>query len=156
MEKKWKDLYWAVVFIPAIIGMILGRIENVDPRSRFQKKIRNVRPPSWVFVVAWFLLYIMFGAAWAFALSDPESDNWIDDENCDVRIWIVYGVTLLLLYMWTPVFNRYPKGALFVLMLSLLGTVLCYTLSPLTSKILLAPLVVWLIFAGQMNFRIVA
>ena len=148
----WKDEYWGLVFGPMAVGLVLGRF--VEQNMKYQKKVLNVRPPGWVFGVAWFILYILFGTAWVFAIDNPQKDNVIDNSN-QLRIWLTYGITLLLLYSWSFVFNRIStKYALYILLLSLLGTFICYTLSPLTSQILLSPLVIWLIFAGQMNYTI--
>ena len=152
--KDWKDEYWGIVFGPMVVGFILGRI--IDQNMKIQKSVLKVRPPPWVFGVGWFILYIMFGGACVFALDNPEEDGVIDESNGNVRIWVTYGITLLILYSWTFVFNMVgPKAALYVILLSLLGTLLCYTLSPITSKLLLCPLFVWLMFASKMNYTIV-
>jgi tryptophan-rich sensory protein len=143
--------YWSLVAGVPVLGSILGFVSR--PKKTLMTAVKNVKPPNWVFSVAWPVLYIMYGLAWSFALEDPP---------CDLRIaskeyvaWTAYSITLALLYSWSFVFNESVQWSMVVLLLAFVGVLMCYSISPMASKLLLSPLIVWLYFAGMLNYTIV-
>lgn len=102
--------------------------------------LEGVIPPSYVFGIVWSIIYVCMGLAMAYSGSSKE----------------VVGLTILLslfLIMWTPTYNNGDKrDAFYIIMLSLLLAFMLYTISNRTSKLLLVPLLVWLITASKFNF----
>jgi tryptophan-rich sensory protein len=78
------------------------------------KKGRASYPPSWIYPVVWFILWIAATAAIFiyYKLGDPESNYY-------VSILSIFIAHLVLAWMWTPLFfwKRYYGYALFDLVL---------------------------------------
>ncbi len=102
------------------------------------------RPPPWVFMVVWPVLYALLGFAWyrtavtSGAVSLPSA---------------AYAATVVALNVWQIVYSCYEnvKGGVF----ALLGAVLCaaftVSLSGDVERLMVIPLLVWLSFATLLN-----
>lgn len=99
------------------------------------------RPDSWVFSVVWPILYLLLGVSWIIASRKNKLNSF------------VYGLLTLLLVCWIIVYscNEDKKNAVFVLLASLMAALSCFAIGNKTSKILISPLIGWLIFATIMN-----
>jgi len=99
------------------------------------------RPPSYVFGLTWTVLYLMLGYSWV--LSNREN----------VYSSIPYGILIGLLSSWTIVYacQNLKKVGVWIIALSILASFYCYTIAPIMSKYLILPLIVWLIFAMNLN-----
>lgn len=147
---NWESWYWALVFTPPVLGSILGALGPIKKQNQY-RILGKVRPPPWVFGVAWSILYTCIGAAWAFALSENESDLWITQEKINTA-WIIYPIFFFVLFTWTYVYNMSVRSGLYYLVFSIFILVCAYSTSPMISKLLLSPMFAWLYFAGLMNY----
>jgi tryptophan-rich sensory protein len=97
-----------------------------------------------MFSIVWALLYIMFGISWVIA-----------NRNCDNKIIcnLTYILTTLFLCLWIVFYGckKNKKQASWVLLISLMLVLMCFSQGNYLSKILLAPLIGWVIFALLMN-----
>ena len=110
----------------------------------------SIQPPPYVFVAAWTLIYVLFGASCVIA-------------------FLAYGrkwgpglvsafVLLFFLVLWGPIFFNVCLSELaFVSIVGLIGltfgAILVYAReSMIASALLLVPLNVWLVFAGYISF----
>lgn len=153
MNFEWQQ--WVVLFLPVILGTLEAFL---TPTLKGAGGKINARPPPWAFGVIWTILFLLFGASWAFSIDQKITLNDeldLSEENSNILVYFFYALNLLLLMLWTPVYHYSKKLALYVLALCILGTLLCYSISPKVSKICLSPLIIWEIFALMLNYTIV-
>ena len=93
------------------------------------------RPPSYVFGIAWFLLFMTIGYAWVRA--NRMNPYWN----------ILFGSLNAMLVAWPVAYQYSEKVALGLLVVSLGLALACAQVVPFV----LIPLVVWLIFAMIMS-----
>ena len=133
------------IFIPAIAGFGTAMICNVGKDAG---SVVAFRPPSWVFSVAWIILYALFGLSWYFARKDA------NDKNQKLYVDIANIVLVCVISLWIVIYacGKNKKGGVYVLGISILASLIAYTVASTTlSKILICPLVAWLIFAMFLN-----
>jgi len=133
------------IFIPAIAGFGTAMICNVGKDAG---SVVAFRPPSWVFSVAWIILYALFGLSWYFARKDA------NDKNQKLYVDIANIVLVCVISLWIVIYacGKNKKGGVYVLGISILASLIAYTIASTTlSKILICPLVAWLIFAMFLN-----
>lgn len=146
----FENYYWSLIAGVPIVGTVLGYFSK--PKEELMEPVKTISPPRAVVYVAWPLLYTMFGFAWSFALEDPPCDYRVAPD--DYIAWTAYSTTLAVLYSKSFIFNESPSSSLYVHLLASAGTLMCYSTSPMASKLLLSPLMIWLNFAGMLNYTI--
>ena len=99
------------------------------------------RPPAVVFSIVWPALFLLMGVAWYLSRADS------------VLVHAGNGLLLASMMAWMVVYacQRRKTQALYVLLLSVLFSVWVLCLYPAPRKLLIVPLVVWLLFATLMN-----
>lgn len=115
-------------------------------------------PPGWVFGPVWTALYFLMGvAAWLVWKQWGTSSS-----SARLRIHTaltVFGLQLLLNVFWSVVFFglRLPGAALFeiiFLWLTIVATILAFYKISRLAAWLLVPYLVWVSYAGYLNFSI--
>jgi len=110
------------------------------------------RPPNWLFAPVWSVLYLMIAAS-----------GWLVWREAGLAgaagPLTLYAVQLLLNAAWTPVFfglHRIGLGflTLFALWLAIAATIGAFYSLSVTAALLLVPYLVWVSFAGALNFAI--
>lgn len=142
------------IAIPLVIGFVSAKlIPNIN--SIYESLVKlPFFPPAIVFPIVWTVLYILMGIA-AYKV-------WrLKDENIDVSSAIfVYAIQLLLNFLWTIIFFGFRLYGLAFLELILLIIFVILTIKRFYDKagkgaaILLLPYLIWLIYAGVLNFFI--
>ena len=125
------------VFIPIVLGYLITFF--CRPSSNSNEKVSKLIP-SEVFMVVWPILYILIGLSWYLARQNDYS------EVSNILFWVLN----VLLGSWLIIYSclGMKRTAFYVLLLSLLFSILCYTSVPnKDSKYLIVPLIVWLIVA---------
>ena len=146
---------WFVLFIPIVFGNIVA---FMTPSLKGAGVRINARPPAWVFGIVWSILFLLFGLSWAFAIDNENivlSDPFLKEKDIEIIIYFFYSLTFFFLMLWTPVYFYSEKYALYILTLTIMGTICCFGLGPIISKICLSPLLAWLLFAFNLNYTIV-
>lgn len=127
--------------LPAIICYTVTAFCKIGKTAGIDVKFR---PPPQVFGIIWPILFILFGISWAIAM-----------RNCENKIlcFITYMLVTISLALWIYIYGckKSNKGAAWVLILSIALTLMCFAQGSYISKILLAPLIAWCIFAQLMN-----
>ena len=122
------------LFYPMFAGYL------VSLKCKMSKSGNNIkfRPPGYVFGIVWPILYILLGLSWI--NSDYKKDKIIDG--------LYFGLSTLLA-LWIVIYACYKskKGALFIMLLSILAIVFLMILISKKSQLYLAPLLVWLCYA---------
>ena len=128
---------YLIILIPGITGIISTLIWKVDKNSG---KSVNFRPPAVVFSIIWPILYLLFGLAWFYSRRE---NRLLSD--------LFYSILTFLLCLWIFVYSKNKINAIYVLLLSLLFCLLCYSIGNITSRCLISPLLVWILFAMLLN-----
>jgi len=122
------------IFVPALAGFGTAMICNVGKSAG---EVVKFRPPAAVFSIAWIALYTMFGLSWYYARKDSSKDHKIYVDIANIALVVIIS-------SWI--------GGVYVLGFSILAGLITYTVAPTTlSKVLICPLITWLIFAMFLN-----
>lgn len=125
-------------FIRLAYPMFAGYL--VSLKCKMSKSGTNIkfRPPGYVFGIVWPILYILLGLSWIHS-------NYKQIKIIDA----LYFILSSLLALWIIVYSCFKskKGALFIMMLCILSIVFLMILISTKSKLYLAPLSVWLLYA---------
>ena len=123
-------------------AMILGYIVSMNCKmGKGSGNNVKFRPPSYLFGIVWPILYILLGISWI--------NSYKGNKNIDLLFIILSS----LLAIWIIVYScmKDKKNAIFILLLILLSIVYLMILIPQKSKLYLAPLLVWILFATFLN-----
>ena len=152
----------ARVVFPSVLGYASGKAFPVGPSAG---AVIAARPPAQFFMVAWALLYILLGVAWAVLLADAEeadgvTNGWFEsaEERATFRMSLDLGVLALnaMLVAWSAAYVQDKRSALFVLMTTVVA--LAVGLESLRAfglwraAVLLTPLFVWCGYASLLNY----
>ncbi len=149
MKIQWKKLILCIV-IPLAVGG-LSALSTRGGMEIFQSLNKPaLAPPSWLFPVAWTILYILMGvASYLVLVSEKPYHKALD----------IYGVQLAFNYLW-PVFFFTLQAYLFsfiwlvlLWLLILAATVMFYRISKPAGYLML-PYLLWVTFAGYLNLSI--
>lgn len=144
----------ATLLIPISLGLIVSQLIP-NTKSLYESLEKPFfAPPSIVFPIAWTILYILMGiASYKVYIKKYQS--------VDVSSAIfVYEIQLLLNILWPIIFFSFRLYGLafielFILFIFvILTTVRFYKKSGIKTALLLAPYILWLIYAGVLNFYI--
>jgi benzodiazapine receptor len=125
-------------------AMVVGFIVSMNCKmGKDSGKSVKFRPPSYIFGIVWPILYILLGLSWI------NSSRVIKDKKIDFLFFIVSS----LLAIWIVVYScmKDKHNSVFVLLATLLALVVLMILIPEKSRLLLAPLMVWVFFAMLLN-----
>jgi translocator protein len=113
----------------------------------------KLTPPSWIFGVVWPILYLLLSVFFILLLRDEKCKG-----ICNPLI--LFGIQILLNFMWTTVFFRLRKLVIALIMIIIiLGlTVITFVQMQEINKnisYLLVPYMLWLSLATYLNIYIV-
>lgn len=150
-------------FFKAVVAIVICEIAGIGGAfftspavssswySAMEKPALN--PPSWVFSPVWITLYALMGIA-AFLVWRM---GW---GRKDVKIAVgVFGIQLFLNVIWSIIFFglRSPGRAfidIVLLWLAILATIIFFAKISKPAAWLLAPYILWVSFAGYLNYSI--
>ncbi len=139
MQLTKTDLLY--ILLPSLVGYGTAMVCPMDKSSGSDVKFR---PPSYVFGITWLILFVQLGFSW-----------YIAARNCsNVNLCITtYAITTLSLGLWTYIYScrKSKLGSAWVLVLSLAASLASFAQGNELSRVLIAPLIAWLIFAMLMN-----
>ncbi len=148
---KCKKEYAFFVALPLVLGGVSGFL-NQTSMSKYGEWVQPpLSPPSWVFPVAWMVLYLLMGVG-AGMVYCKKGAEW----NAAIKLFFVQ---LLVNVLW-PFFFFTLEWQLFAFfwLVSLLLLVIAMTYAfaksvPLAAKLQI-PYILWLVFAGYLNLGI--
>ena len=151
MKKKTKTLLTCLA-VPLGVGAVSGR-RSGNSMNTFEKlKQPPLTPPGWVFPVVWTGLFAMMGTASYLVAITPKTEE-------RKKALTLYGIQLAVNFLW-PVFFFNAGWYLFAFAWLLFLWYLVYLCTKAFSEIsrtagyLMIPYLVWLTFAGYLNFFI--
>lgn len=142
------------IALPLLVGFLssLGMKDVISSKWYTELKKPTFQPPSWMFGVAWTILYILMGIASWFILISPSSIL-----RTVALVW--YIIQLALNALWSPLFFKWHKIIaanilIFCLLLAVLQTTVLFLRISTSAGLLLVPYILWLIFASILNTNI--
>lgn len=151
MTNNWKKrlICWA---IPLAVGG-LATLLSGGMRSYQVINQPPLSPPAWVFPIVWTVLYLLMGeASYRVLVSGKDS--------AEIRkALIAYGVQLALNFLWPLVFfgGKMYLTAFFILIglwIAIFITLQRFSKIDETAGDLLIPYLLWVTFAGYLNFGV--
>ena len=143
------------IAIPFLIGILSTIIVGFQFNEEYEVLSKPIfSPPSWVFPLAWSILYVLLGIA----TYKVGRGTYKKEEKRDT--YIIYGISLFLQFLW-PIFFfklQWYGGALFLAaLLWFFSWVLYVVYGRLNRKAgsLLVPYVLWLGYALYLNIGVV-
>lgn len=140
-----------IVYSVAFLGSLLT-MNNVN--SSWYESIKpTITPPNFVFPIVWNILFFLISLSLYFLWTRA---NKISKK----KIAILFGINLFLNLLWSFLFFylKNPLASFIELILLVISTKLIILFSwriNKTSSYLLIPYLVWLIFAGVLNYLII-
>ena len=155
-ELRMSFLRYAVVTVPAIVllGLLSGYLSNSGYSNPWFDTLRKpaFMPPGWVFGTAWTILYILLGLSLAMLL---HAKGAVKRE----RALILFGLSLVLNFAWSPVFFGMHKVTLGLSLIAAMivctvGLIFALWKIRIVAALLLYPYLGWLMFASALNYKI--
>lgn len=149
MKIQWKKLMICLT-IPLIIGGLSAFLtrNNMAIFDSIHKPI--LAPPGWLFPIVWTILYILMGLASYLVLTSEEPKEYALS---------VYALQLAFNFFWSIIFfnqKLYLFAFIWLVLLWILilkTTILFYQTSNLAGYLMI-PYLLWVTFAGYLNFFI--
>jgi tryptophan-rich sensory protein len=157
-ELRMSFLRYAAITVPAVvlIGSLSGYLSNSGYSNSWFTALAKpaFMPPGWVFGAAWTLLYILIGLSLAMLLHARGAEK-------RQRTLALFGIMLLLNFAWSPVFFGMHKvtfalGMIGAMLVLTAGLILALWKIRVVASLLLYPYLGWLMFAGLLNYEILA
>ena len=149
---KDKKLFIKCVLTPLLSGGAIGYIATSSGTYKDMVK-PPLSPPSWIFPVAWSILYILMGIALYLILVSPISK----EERSKIKA--VFASQLILNLLWSIIFFSFKAFYAAVLCLAaligfIIKTYIEFKKYDVRSSNLLIPYILWCIFALYLNIGI--
>lgn len=152
MKIKIKPLVVALI-LPLVTGGLASLLSRgrMDLFGTVEKP--PLSPPAWLFPVAWTILYVLIGVA-SYRVFTARAAS--AEKN---RALLFYGIQLTFNFFWTLIFfNLGAYWFAFVWLAALLALIVVTTVKfrriDRPAAYLMLPYIVWVIFAGYLNFGI--
>ncbi|MBP3313067.1 MAG: tryptophan-rich sensory protein [Oscillospiraceae bacterium] len=149
---NWKRLIICIA-IPLAVGGLSALLTrgSMDIFETVNKP--PLSPPAWLFPVVWTLLYVLMGIA-SYLVLEAKADR----EETEKALYL-YGIQLAVNFFWPVLFFSLQRFGFAFVWLVLLWVLILWTLLRFyrihkTAGYLLIPYLVWVTFAGYLNFGI--
>ena len=149
MKIQWKKLIICII-IPLAVGAGSAFLIK-DSVSIFQTLEKPpIAPPAWLFPVVWTVLYILMGIA-SYLILIAKQDNRTASR--------LYGLQIIFNFFWPILFFNLELYLfsfiwLVALWLLVLMTIISFYKLSKPAGYLMIPLLLWITFAGYLNFSI--
>lgn len=149
MKIQWKNLITCIA-IPLAVGSLSALLTRNSMETFASINKPALSPPGWLFPVVWTILYILMGIASYLVLTSGKPNT---------AALTVYGIQLVFNFFWSIIFfnlELYLFAFIWLVLLWLLiliTTLLFYQISKPAGYLML-PYLLWLTFAGYLNFSI--
>ncbi len=149
MKVNWRVLIICIA-LTALAAIIGSFFTDIGPWYDSMKT--SITPPNYVFPIVWTILFFLIAVSMYFA--------WLSGENKKSLV-LLYGINLLLNILWSVLFFQLknPLTALFelvILWLSIASLIFFNWEKSRKAAYLLVPYLVWVTFAGILNYLIIA
>ena len=151
MKRHWKKLLICLA-IPLGVGglaaLLSGGMESYQVMNQ-----PPLSPPGWVFPIVWSILYLLMGYA-SYRILGSEAEPGIIK-----KALTYYGIQLALNFLWPLIFfglQWYWLAFIWLLILWVFIYLTMYQFGQIddTAENLLIPYLLWVTFAGYLNFGV--
>jgi len=152
MKIKWKPFLIAIA-IPLAVGGLSAFLTR-DAMKEFAKLNQPpLSPPGWLFPVVWTILFLLMGVA-SYLVWNAQ-----DPKGVRGKALTAYGIQLAVNFCWTIFFFNlgwylFSFAWLIFLWVLIAETILLFWKLSHTAGMLLLPYLIWVTFAGYLNFGI--
>jgi len=148
-----KKLLIICIAIPVIVGVLASVISGGGMNTFAEIDKPPLSPPAWLFPVVWTILYILMGISSYLIIQSDAEEGKVDDA---LRI---YMYQLIVNFLWPTFFFNLQWYLFSFLWLVLLWIFVLYMIVKFVGisklvAILNIPYLIWLTFAGYLNFAI--
>jgi len=148
INKKQIEAFIVVICLFILNAIIMYNYSSKPDKWYMDLKKSSLNPPSYVFGIAWSILYILIIISYIIAFS-----------QLDYIYWIIPIIQLLLNFSYSPIFFYYKNllGAAIITTLILFFTIITiyiFSLKSYNSVYLLIPYILWLIFANYLAWSV--
>lgn len=149
LKIQWKKLILCLVLPLAVGG--LSAFLTQDSMKMFETIQKPpLSPPGWLFPIVWTILYLFMGIASYLVLTFSKSNQ---------TALTLYGIQLVFNFIWPLIFfNRQQYLFAFIwlilLWILILATIIQFDLISKPAKYFMLPYLLWVTFAGYLNFAI--
>ena len=148
--KNWKVILISIL-IALGVGGLAGLLTSGSMRAYESTAKPPLTPPAAVFPVVWAILYVLMGVSAAIVYSS--------DAPGKQTALAVYAAQLLVNFCWSLIFfvaKAYLPAFLWLLLLLVLIIIMIAKFYPIsrTAAYLQLPYLLWVLFAGYLNFMI--
>ena len=148
IKKREIEAFIIVIILFLINGLLMINYPSKPDKWYMNLKKSKLTPPSYVFGIAWTILYILIIISYTISLSKLEYISWI--------IPIIH---LLLNFSYSIVFFHYKNilgSAIITTLILIFALITVYIFSNVSylSIILLIPYILWLLFANYLAWSV--
>ena len=123
--------------------------KNNSYNNKWYKNLKKskITPPSYVFGIAWSILYLLLIIFFLFAY-----------KNKEYKALIFFGIQLILNLSWTTIFFRFKKlklGLALIILIIILSLLAIANLKNINIAVFMIPYLLWLLLACYLNLFIV-
>ena len=152
MKIKWKKLIVCLA-IPLAVGGLAALLTGGGMTQYGQLRQPPFSPPGWLFPVVWTILYILMGLASYLVITSSASK---EEQSKAIS---VYLYQLVVNFLWSTFFFQFGWYLFSFVWLVLLWVLILITLVRFyriskPAGYLLIPYLLWVTFAGYLNFAI--
>lgn len=152
MKIQWKPLILCIA-VPLLVGGLSAILTQGGMEAFNRVNKPPLSPPNWLFPVVWTILFTLMGLASYLVLTADKP--WLTIRTA----LIVYGAQLAVNFCWSIFFfnlGLYLFSFIWLLGLWLLigATVILFYRVVKTAGYLLTPYLLWVAFAGYLNFAV--
>ena len=153
MEKRINNIVIFIVclLITFFIGFIGSIFTTQGVSSSWYESIKpSITPPNYVFMIVWNILFLLIAISLYL--------SWINSNpNQKVEIAIIFGVNFILNISWSIIYFslQNPLFALiniFALIISIIAMIITIKRIDKKASYLLYPYLIWVCFAGILNY----
>ena len=157
-KKLKENIDWKLLIKNLAIPLLVGVVSGFATRSANEEFTATAvqpafTPPPWVFPVAWTILYTLMGISTYLV---ETSDYNTGKKN---RALITYYISLFFNFCWSFIFFSFRQYLFaFIWLIILFVLVVIYTVKYFKinkiSGVMNIPYILWLVFAGVLNFSV--
>lgn len=152
--KKTVTAYIIGIAIPLVVGALSALITSGSMDIYGKLELPPLAPPSWLFPVAWMILYTVMGISSAMVYLKKD----VNPEAAQAGL-TYYAISLIVNFCWSVVFFNMRAFllafiVLLVLVYLIVRTILSYFKVSPVSSYLQIPYLLWVLFAGYLNIMI--
>lgn len=140
-----------IVYAVAFVGSIFT---SVNTNSEWYQAIKpSLTPPNYIFPIVWNFLFFLIAVSLYFAWTNSE-------KKLHKKIALIFGINFLLNILWSVFFFAMKKpvfafAEIIILLISILIMIFTTWKIDKKSSWLLVPYLMWVTFAGILNYLMV-